>query len=131
MLGLKLCEVLKESGFNLKKDIRLIASGKIVASFDMVRVLAMGADLCNSARAMMMAMGCIQARECNQNTCPVGIATQNKSLVKGLKVKNGDYVVGVALLQMLEGRKLKMEVFPDKTAAQVNGFTENAKIYVR
>ena len=54
-----------------------------------------------------------------------------KSLVKGLKVKNGNYILGVALLQMLEDRKLKVEVFPEKTAAQVNGFTENAKIYVR
>ena len=54
-----------------------------------------------------------------------------KVLVKGLKVKNGNYILGVALLQMLEDRKLKLEVFPDKTAAQVNGFTENARIYVR
>ena len=54
-----------------------------------------------------------------------------RSLVKGLKVKNGDYVAGVALLQMLEGRKLKMEVFPGKTTAQVSAFTENAKVYGR
>ncbi|MBI2653754.1 hypothetical protein HYX02_02980 [Candidatus Woesearchaeota archaeon] len=54
-----------------------------------------------------------------------------KTLVKGLKIKNGNNILGVALLQMLEDRKLKIEVFPDKTDAQVNGFTENAKIYVR
>ena len=44
----------------------------------------MGADVVNAARAFMLSMGCIQARECNLNTCPVGIATQNKELVKGL-----------------------------------------------
>ena len=54
-----------------------------------------------------------------------------RSLVKGLKVKNEGYVLGVALLQMLEDRKLKVEVFPDKTAKEVTGFTDNAKIYER
>ncbi|MDX1364714.1 MAG: glutamate synthase-related protein, partial [Arenibacter latericius] len=43
-------------------------------------------DACNSARAMMLSIGCIQALKCNTNTCPVGVATQNKSLEKGLVV---------------------------------------------
>lgn len=54
-----------------------------------------------------------------------------RSLVKGLKVKNGDNVVGVVLLQMLEDRKLKLEIFPGKQASQVSGFTSNAMIYER
>lgn len=74
-------------GFNIKKDIKLIASGKIVSGFDIFRSIALGADACNSARAMMMAVGCIQALECNKNTCPTGVATQDKSLMKGLVVK--------------------------------------------
>lgn len=73
-------------GYNLKKEIKVIASGKIFSGFHMARVFAIGADLCNSARAMMMAAGCIQALQCNTNTCPVGVATQNKSLMKGLNV---------------------------------------------
>lgn len=73
-------------GFNLKKDIKIIASGKIFSAFHMIRAKALGADLCNSARAMMLAIGCIQARECNINTCPTGVATQDKSLMKGLVV---------------------------------------------
>ncbi len=52
----------------------------------MIWVKALGADLCNSARAMMLSIGCIQARECNINTCPTGVATQNQSLIKGLDV---------------------------------------------
>jgi len=72
--------------YELKKDIKVIASGKIFSAFHMARVLALGADICNSARAMMMATGCIQALQCNTNTCPVGVATQNKSLMKGLNV---------------------------------------------
>ena len=48
--------------------------------------MALGADACYSARAMMLALGCIQALECNRNTCPVGVATQNEALMKGLVI---------------------------------------------
>jgi glutamate synthase domain-containing protein 2 len=75
-------------GFDLRKDIKLISSGKIITGFHMARVMALGADVCNSARAMMLATGCIQALKCNTNDCPVGVATQNKSLMKGLDVDN-------------------------------------------
>jgi len=75
-------------GFNLKEDIKIIAAGKIVTGFHMMRAIAIGADACYSARAMMMALGCIQALECNHNTCPVGVATNNKALMKGLVVSD-------------------------------------------
>lgn len=74
--------------FDLKKDIKLIASGKLFTGFHIARVIALGADLVNSARGMMMALGCIQALQCNKNTCPTGITTQNKALVKGLDVED-------------------------------------------
>ena len=72
--------------FDLRNKIKVSASGKIVSGFHIVRALAMGADFCQSARGMMMALGCIQALQCNTNTCPVGIATQNQHLIKGLNV---------------------------------------------
>ncbi|NIJ44995.1 glutamate synthase domain-containing protein 2 [Wenyingzhuangia heitensis] len=75
-------------GYNLKKDIKVIASGKVFTSFHMARLIAVGADMINSARAMMMATGCIQALQCNRNTCPVGVATQDERLMKGLVVKD-------------------------------------------
>tara|TARA_R110001583_G_scaffold13561_1_gene57934 strand:+ start:7736 stop:9265 length:1530 start_codon:yes stop_codon:yes gene_type:complete len=75
-------------GCDLKKDIKVIASAKVFTGFHMARLIALGADMINSARAMMMATGCIQALQCNTNTCPVGVATQNKSLMKGLVVEN-------------------------------------------
>lgn len=74
-------------GFGLKDEIKIIASGKIVSGFDIMRALSMGADLCNSARGMMFALGCIQALECHANTCPTGVATQDPKLVKGLVVE--------------------------------------------
>ena len=75
-------------GYDLKDRVKLIASGKIISGFDMVRAFALGADACNSARAMMMAIGCIQALKCNTNHCPVGVATQDKGLMKGLDVQD-------------------------------------------
>ena len=75
-------------GFGLKDEIKLIASGKIFTGFHIARALALGADMVSCARAMMMAIGCIQALECNTNSCPVGVATQNKSLMSGLDVND-------------------------------------------
>ncbi len=73
---------------DLKKEIKLFAAGKIVSGFQLARAFALGADVCYSARGMMMALGCIQALQCNSNTCPVGIATQNKQLIKGLNIED-------------------------------------------
>jgi glutamate synthase domain-containing protein 2 len=73
-------------GFDLRDKVKVIASGKILSGFDVASNLAMGADVCHSARAMMMALGCIQARRCNENVCPVGVATQHPGLAAGLDV---------------------------------------------
>ncbi len=73
-------------GFNLKKDIRVIAAGKVLSGFHLIRLLALGADMCNSARGMMLALGCIQSLECNKNSCPTGVATQDPGLTKGLDI---------------------------------------------
>lgn len=81
-------------GFDLKKNIKVIASGKIISGFHLARVIALGADMCNTARAIMISVGCIQALQCNTNTCPVGVTTQNKSLMRGLVV--GDKAQRVA-----------------------------------
>ncbi len=72
--------------FGLRSQIRLIASGKIITAFDLAKQLALGADLCYSARGMMFSLGCIQALQCDSDRCPVGIATQQKWLYTGLDV---------------------------------------------
>lgn len=73
-------------GINVRDKVRVICSGKIASGFDIVEKLALGADMCNSARGMMMAVGCVQSKQCNANTCPTGVATQNLRLQKGLVV---------------------------------------------
>lgn len=72
--------------FHLKDEIKVIASGKVVNGMDIVKTLAIGADLCYSARGMMFSLGCIQALQCHKNKCPTGIATQDKQLANGLVV---------------------------------------------
>ena len=64
-------------GTGLRDEIRLGASGKIISAFDMARVLALGADWCNSARGFMFALGCIQAQTCHSGNCPTGVTTQD------------------------------------------------------
>jgi glutamate synthase domain-containing protein 2 len=74
------------TGAGLRDRVRVIYSGKVLTAFHMIRAFALGADTCNSARAMMFALGCIQALRCNNNTCPTGITTQNPALIRGLHV---------------------------------------------
>jgi glutamate synthase domain-containing protein 2 len=73
-------------GIGVRDDIKVIASGKIMSGFAIARAIALGANLCNSARGMMFAVGCIQARRCNANDCPAGVATHKPHLVQGLDV---------------------------------------------
>ena len=75
-------------GAGCRDQIKIIASGKVSSGFSIVRNLALGADLCNSARAMMFALGCVQALKCNTNRCPTGITTQDKELMTGLDVES-------------------------------------------
>jgi glutamate synthase domain-containing protein 2 len=74
------------NGFGIRKHIRIIASGKVHTGFDLVKNLALGADMCNAARAMLLSLGCIQALECHTNRCPTGVTTQDPNLFKGLDV---------------------------------------------
>lgn len=74
------------NGLNLRQHIKVIASGKIITGFHIARAMALGADVCYSARAMMVAIGCIQALLCNTNRCPTGITTQDPKLTVGLVV---------------------------------------------
>jgi glutamate synthase domain-containing protein 2 len=75
-------------GFDLRDDIRVIASGKLITAFHVAKALALGADLCNSARGMMLALGCVQSLVCNTNRCPTGVTTQDPRLTRGLDVED-------------------------------------------
>ena len=74
--------------YNLRDRIKVIASGKLITPAEVVMALCAGADFINSARGFMFSLGCIQAMKCHKNTCPTGIATQDKSLQRGLVVED-------------------------------------------
>jgi glutamate synthase domain-containing protein 2 len=70
----------------LRERIKVVCSGKCITAYDVAWALSMGADFVNSARGFMLALGCIQSLQCNRNTCPTGITTQNPKLQRGLVV---------------------------------------------
>ncbi|MEJ2376184.1 MAG: FMN-binding glutamate synthase family protein [Pseudolabrys sp.] len=64
-------------GINARDHIKIGASGKIISAFDIARIIALGADWCNSARGFMFALGCIQSLSCHTGRCPTGVSTQD------------------------------------------------------
>jgi len=73
-------------GVNLRHRIKIGAAGKVINSFDLARMFALGADWCNSGRGFMMALGCIQAQVCHTGFCPTGITTQDPLRERALVV---------------------------------------------
>jgi len=73
-------------GVNLREQIKIGCSGKIISAFDMAVAFALGADWCNSARGFMFSVGCIQAQICDTGFCPTGVTTQDPLRQKALVV---------------------------------------------
>jgi glutamate synthase domain-containing protein 2 len=81
-----LVDKLNEHG--LRDRIKVVSSGKLITPADVAWALCVGADFITSARGFMFALGCIQALQCNKNTCPTGITTHKLKLQKGLDPGN-------------------------------------------
>ena len=73
-------------GLNLRDRIKLGCAGKVITAFDIARMLALGADWCNSARGFMFSLGCIQAQTCHTGNCPTGVTTQDEQRARALVV---------------------------------------------
>jgi glutamate synthase domain-containing protein 2 len=73
-------------GAGLRSRIRIGCAGKVVSAFDIARMMALGADWCNSARGFMFALGCIQAQACHTGNCPTGVTTQDAHRQQALHV---------------------------------------------
>ncbi|WKD84843.1 Glutamate synthase [NADPH] large chain [Polaribacter huanghezhanensis] len=119
--------------YNLKNQIKIIASGKAIDAFDVVKLLALGADTVNMARSFMLSLGCIQARECNLDTCPVGVATQDPHLVKALVVEKKNVRVKNYHEKTIESVKemvaaMGVETFLDLQPNQVFRRANNEKV---
>jgi glutamate synthase domain-containing protein 2 len=75
-------------GSGLRDDIKIGVSGKVATGIDIVKRICQGADFTLAARAMMFAVGCIQAQKCHTNHCPVGVATQDPWRTRALVVSD-------------------------------------------
>ncbi len=71
------------------REITLVITGGLRVAEDFVKALALGADAVAVSNAAMQAVGCIAARMCNSNNCPVGVATQKPELRARLDVQVG------------------------------------------
>lgn len=92
-MGLPLRESLplvidKLNEYGLRDRIKVISSGKLITPADVAWALCVGTDFVTSARGFMFALGCIQALQCNKNTCPTGITTHDKKLQRGLNYRD-------------------------------------------
>jgi glutamate synthase domain-containing protein 2 len=74
-------------GTDLREHIRVIASGRVFTERDVISKLARGADLCATARAMLLAAGCDQQLECYKGNCRKGIATQDPALMAKFDIR--------------------------------------------
>jgi len=72
----------------LRDRIKVIASGKMIVPTEAAWAFCVGADFVTTARGFMFALGCIQAMQCNRNTCPTGVTTHDPRLQKGLDPVN-------------------------------------------
>lgn len=93
--------VLKKN--ELRQDIKIIASGKLITPDKVAIALGLGADLVQIARAMMMSVGCIMAQQCHTNDCPVGVATTDPDKEKGLVIEEKQYRVTNYVVSVHEG----------------------------
>ncbi|VEF48932.1 putative flavoenzyme [Bacillus freudenreichii] len=94
-------EMLKKYG--IRDKLKIIASGKLVTPDKVAYALCLGADLVNTARGMMISVGCIMAQVCHNNTCPVGVATTDPRREKALIIEEKMYRVTNYIISLREG----------------------------
>lgn len=70
----------------IRDQLKLVASGKLITPGAQIVAFCLGADAIASARGFMFAAGCIQAMQCGNNTCPVGITTHDHELQRGVDI---------------------------------------------
>ena len=94
---------------DLRSRVVLQTDGGLKTGRDVVIAALLGAEEMGFSTAPLITMGCIMMRKCHLNTCPVGVATQNKELRKKF---NGspDYVVNYLFMVAEEARNLMSQL---------------------
>ncbi|MGR3608825.1 MAG: glutamate synthase large subunit [Sulfitobacter sp.] len=90
---------------NLRDRVTLRTDGGLRTGRDIVMAAMMGAEEYGIGTAALIAMGCIMVRQCQSNTCPVGVCTQDEAL-RGKFTGNADKVVNLITFYATEVREL-------------------------
>ena len=94
---------------NLRSRVVLQTDGQIKTGRDVAIAALLGAEEFGFATAPLVTLGCIMMRKCHLNTCPVGIATQDKDLRKKFKGKP-EYVVNYLFMVAKDLRMIMAEL---------------------
>ncbi len=94
---------------NLRERVTLRTDGGLRTGRDIVMAAMLGAEEYGIGTAALIAMGCIMVRQCQSNTCPVGICTQDEAL-RGKFTGTADKVVNLITFYAQEVREILAEI---------------------
>jgi len=109
--------------YNVRDEVKIIASGKILTPDDIIISMSMGADAVGIARGFMMSGGCIRARVCSgfgSHKCPVGMATQDEKIRASYLVLKKSEEIANYHKNLLKGLKMMLAVMGIKKIGELN-----------
>ncbi len=77
---------------NLRGRVKIQTDGQLKNGYDVVKMACLGAEEFGFATSALISLGCVMMRKCHLNTCPAGIATQDKKLRQRFKGKPEDVI---------------------------------------
>jgi len=110
----------------LRNRVVLQADGQMKTPRDLTIAALLGSEEWGVATAALVVEGCIMMRKCHLNTCPVGIATQNKTLRERFDGRVDDVVTFFGY--MVQGMRENMAMLGYKSITEMVGQTQNLKV---
>ena len=93
----------------LRGQVMLQVDGQLKTGRDIILMAMLGAEEFGFATSALIVLGCVMMRKCHQNTCPVGVATQNEELRKRFRGRN-EYLVNFFTFLAQEVREYLAEI---------------------
>ena len=97
----------------LRGQVMLQVDGQLKTGRDIVLMAMLGAEEFGFATSALIVLGCVMMRKCHQNTCPVGVATQNEELRKRFHGRS-EYLVNFFTFLAQEVREYLAEIGVEK-----------------
>ena len=94
---------------SLRGQVMLQVDGQLKTGRDIILMAMLGAEEFGFATSALIVLGCVMMRKCHQNTCPVGVATQNKELRKRFRGRS-EYLVNFFTFLAQEVREYLAEI---------------------